>query len=149
MTTPLSSHETMLDVQLTPGGAWTPIAELGDFALPDLDSNEFDASVHNRNIDNYVMGITRRSAMTFPVNFIPTDGTHDHLTGLIKLKIDQTITGFRVRFIQNTVNLGADWIMSGQVKTFKPTAPVDGKLSADITLRFSGYMSIGGVLIGT
>lgn len=148
MTTPLSSHATLLDVQLTPGGAWTEIAELGDFDLPELDHNEFDASVHNRNIDNYVMGIFRRGAMTFPINFIPTDNTHDHLTGLIKLNVQSTITGFRARFPDGTQD-GTPWVMSGQVKTFKPTAPVDGKLTAQITLRFSGYMSIGGVLIGT
>lgn len=33
--------------------------------------------------------------------------------------------------------------MSGQVQALKPGAPVDGKLSLDMTLRFSGHMQIG------
>jgi hypothetical protein len=144
MTTPISAHGTLIAraPAATPA-VFTTIAELGDFTLPEMTRNEFDASVHNRNIDNYVLGILRRGAMTFPFNFIPTDPTQDHLTGLYKAIIDNAIDGYRV-----TLSDGTPWIMSGQVQAIKPTAPVDGKLTADVTLRFSGYMSIAGVLIG-
>lgn len=149
MTTPLDSHGTMFAVQLTPGGAFTDIAELGDLLPPELSSKETDASVHNRKIDNYVLSeLLRRSAVTFPINFIPTEQTHDHLTGLYQLKIANTITGWRVKWSDGTVD-GTPWIMSGQVQAIKPKAMVEGKLEADVTVRMSGYMSIGGVLIGT
>lgn len=146
MTTPISSHATLLAVQLTPGGAFTTIAELGDLLPPDLMRNEFDATVHNRNIDSYVLGVLRRGAMTLPINFIPGDNTHDHLTGLQYLLLQNTVTGFRVIFPDAGTTT---WIMSGQVKSFQPKTPVDGKLAADVTLRFSGLMTIGGVTIGT
>ena len=38
--------------------------------------------------------------------------------------------------------------MSGQVQGIAPTAPVDGLLSANVTLRFTGKMMIGGVTVG-
>lgn len=145
MTTPISGHATLIARQpaATPG-VFTTIAELGDFTLPELSRNEFDASVHNRNIDSYVLGMLRRGAMTFPMNFIPAEPTQDHLTGLYSAIIANSIDGYKVTFPDNTL-----WIMSGQVQAIKSTAPVDGKLSAEVTLRFSGFMSIGGVLIGT
>jgi hypothetical protein len=147
MTTPLSSHGTLWAVQFVPGGAFTTVAELGDITPPEMSRNETDASVHNRNIDNYILGILRRGAFTVPLNFIPTDATHDHLTGLYHLLINNTLTGHRVTFPDGSVD-GTPWIMSGQVQAITPTAPVDGKLTADVTMRFSGLMSIGGVSIG-
>lgn len=142
-----SGHGTLVAIQLTPGGAFTDIAEMGDVTPPSLERNEFDATVQQENIDSYVLGVLRRSAFTLALNFIPDNNTQDHLTGLQALLIANTITGFRVRFPQVTPTL--DWIMSGAVKSFVPKAPVDGKLSADVTIRLSGLMKIGTVTVGT
>ena len=141
-----SGHGTMIAVQLTPGGAFTDIAEMGDITPPSLERNEFDATTQNEDIDAYVLGVLRRGLFSVPLNFIPDDNTHDHLTGMQALLIANTMTGFRVRFPQ--VSPPLDWIMSGQVKAFNIGAPVDGKLSADTSIRLSGKMSIGGNIIG-
>jgi hypothetical protein len=138
MTLAISSHGTLIDVQLTPGGAWTEIAEQGDINPPETSRNEFDASTQEKDIDAYVLGMFRRGAFTQPLNFLPDHETHDHLTGVYKLQIDNTVTGWRIRYPD-----GTEWIMSGQVQALKPGAPVDGKLSLDMTLRFSGPMMIG------
>ena len=143
MTIGISSHGTLVAFQKTPGGAFTDIAELGDITPPEMMRNEFDATTQEKDIDSYVLGVLRRGAFTVPLNFLPTNDTHDHLTGLYKHLIDNTITGYRVTFPDATA-----WVMSGQVKGITPKAPVDGKLAADVTLRFSGLMSIGGVSIG-
>ncbi len=149
MTLARNSHGTIVAVQETPGGAFTDIAELGDVTLPELMRNEFDATDQGKNIDSYVLGVLRRGAPTFPLNFLPANGTHDHLTGLQYLLINNTVTGWR--FTVPAI-VGGDggivWIASGQVKSIAPKAPVDGKLSADVTLRLSGLMSIGGVTVG-
>ena len=151
MTTPLSAHGTLLARQpaATPN-VFTDIAELGDLKLPELNRKDFDASVHNRNIDSITAGILRRNPMTFPTNFIPNDASMDHLTGLIKAMVSEPppIDGYRVRWPSPLNTAAYDWIMSGQVLAIAPAAPVDGKLALDITLRFSGLMTIGGVVIG-
>jgi len=141
-----SGHGTLIAVQLTPGGAFTTIAELGDIGLPELSRNEFDATTQNEDIDAYVLGVLRRGSWTVGVNWIPDDSTHDHLTGVYKLMIDNTMTGWKVTLPQVTPAI--EWIMSGQVQSLKPNAPVDGKLSSDMAIRLSGLMSIGGVTIG-
>lgn len=140
----MSGHGTLIDVQLTPGGAYTEIAELRDITPPGLSRNEFDATTQNEDIDSYALGVLRREAVTVAVNFIPSNNTHDHLTGMQKLLIDNTRTGFKFTYPD-----GTEWICSGQVSGFKPTAPVDGLMSAEMTLRFSGPMSIDGAIIGT
>lgn len=146
MTIAISSHGTKVSraPSATPT-TFTEIAELGDLKLPELMRNEFDASVHNRNIDDYVLGIMRRNAFSFPLNFLPTNATHDHLTGLYKALIDNSIDGYKIVFPDVALT---EWILSGQVQTIAPTAPVDGKLSADVTIRFSGPMVVGGVVVG-
>ena len=143
MTLAISSHGTLVSYQATPGGAFATIAELGDITPPALSRNEFDATTQEKDIDSYALGVLRRGALTVPLNFLPTNGTHDHLTGIYKLLVANTVTGFKVTFPDATV-----WVMSGQVQAIAPKAPVDGKLSADVTLRMSGLMSIGGVSIG-
>ena len=146
MTLAIASHATLVAVQLVPGGTFTTIAELGDITPPELMRNEHDATTQNINIDAYVMGVLRRSQISFPINFLPGDNTHDHLTGLVALLVANTVTGFRVTFPDAAAT---KWIMSGQVQGLKPSAPVDGKLSAAITLRMSGLMTIGGVVVGS
>lgn len=139
----LSGHGTIVAVQLTPGGAFTDIAELGDITPPETSRNEFDSTTQNENIDSFILGVLRRSALTFPLNFIPSNNTHDHVTGLYKLQADNVMTGWR-----NTYPDGTEWIMSGQVQALKPAAPVDGKLAMDVTIRMSGVMTIDGAVIG-
>lgn len=150
MTLARSSHGTLLAVQLTPGGAFTNIAELGDLGLPETDRNEFDATTQEKDIDAWVLGVLRRGAYTFPINLLVNNNTHDHLTGLQKLQIDNTVTGWKVT-VPAIVGgeAGIVWIMSGQVKTIGKMAPVDGKLAGEVTLRFSGAMTIGGITVGS
>lgn len=141
----LSSHGTLIYRQpaATPG-AFTAIAEMGDVAYPELSRNKFDATTQNINIDTNVLGVPRRGPLTIAMNFLPTDGSHDHLTGLQKAYFDNTIDGYKLTYPNGVV----PWIMSGQVMSIAIKAPVDGKLAADVTIVFSGLMSIGGTTIG-
>ena len=145
---PLSGHGALVQrAPIATPSTFTTIAELGDITLPGLDHNEFDALQHNQNIDNYVMGVLRRDLFTIRLNFLPSDGTHDHLTGLIKSCVTNPppLDGFKIIF-PDLVNT---WVASGQVKQINNiTLPVDGLSTADVGIRFSGRMVINNVLIG-
>lgn len=144
MTLALSGHGTLVSRALaaTPT-VFNAIAELGDITPPALSRNEFDATTQEKDIDSYVLGVLRRGAMTLGLNFLPTDGSHDHLTGLYKAIIDNSIDGYKISMPSSLV-----WVCSGQVQSIVPKAPVDGKLSCDATLRFSGKMTINGIIVG-
>lgn len=148
MTLPLSGHGAHIyrAPSATPT-TFTEIAEIGDIQLPGLDHNEFDGTSHNRNIDAYVMGVLRRDLFTIKMNFLPTDPTHDHLTGLIKAAVTNPVPtdGFKIVF----PDLVTTWVASGQVKAVNNIVlPVDGLSTADVGVRFSGMMTINGVVIG-
>lgn len=145
MTIAISSHGTL--VARAPAATptvYTDIAELGDITHPGLMRNEFDAYTQNQNIDNYVLGAARRGPLVLPLNFLNTNATHDHLTGLIKAFWNNSIDGYRI-----IPPDGVMYVMSGQVQHIDPKSPVDGKQAADVTIRMSGVMSIGGVTFGT
>ena len=148
MTLPLSGHGAHIyRAPIATPSTFTEIAEVGDITLPGLDHNEFDGTSHNRNIDAYVLGVLRRDLFTIKLNFLPTDATHDHLTGLIKAATTNPVPvdGFRIVFPDGTTT----WTASGQVKSVNNIVlPVDGLSTADVGIRFSGRMVINGVLIG-
>lgn len=135
----LSGHGTLI------ARNGTTIAELGDITLPELSRNEFEALTQSENIDSYILGVLRRGPVTIKMNFIPTNATHDHLTGLTKAIIDNSIDGYTFTVPSLTPWI---WIASGQVQKVGVVAPVDGKLSADVTIRLSSKFYINGVLIG-
>jgi hypothetical protein len=148
MTIPLSGHGAHIyrAPQASPT-TFTEIAEVGDIQLPGLDHNEFDATSHNVNIDSYVMGVLRRDIFTIKMNFLPQNATHDHLTGLLKAATTNPVPtdGFKIVF----PDLVSTWIASGQVKSVNNIVlPVDGLSTADVAIRFSGVMTINGVVIG-
>lgn len=141
----ISGHGTLIArAPASDPTVYTTIAELGgDIMVPDLTRKEIDVSTHNRDIDEYVLGMLRRSSVTFPINYVAADGTHDNLTGLYAAIRMNSIDGYRITFPDGDV-----WIMSGQVSAVKKKAPLDDKLSADITMRPSGAFSINGMVIG-
>lgn len=139
----LSGHGTKVDYQPTPGAAFVEIAELRDISSPGMSRNEFDATTQNEDIDSYVTGVLRRQPVTLSVNFIPTNSTHDETTGLRSLIIGKVRTGFRFRYPDATF-----LIASGEVTAFNDTEPVDGLMTADVTLRFSSTMNVNGTIVG-
>lgn len=148
MTTPLSGHGAHIyRAPIATPTTFTEIAEVGDITLPGFDHNEFDATSHNRNIDAYVLGVLRRELFTIKMNFLPSDPTHDHLTGLLKACFTNPVPmdGFKIVF-PDLINT---WVASGQVKSVSNIVlPVDGLSSADVGIRFSGQMVVNNVLIG-
>jgi len=139
-----SGHGALIAWEAMPGSGFTTIAELGDITTPSLSRNEFEATTQNVDIDTHVLGVLRRDALSFKINFIESgEPTHDHITGIQKGIIDNLMRGWKFSFPN-----GLAWIMSGQVQSFKVTDPVDGLQSADVSVRMSGKMSIGGVSVG-
>jgi hypothetical protein len=142
----ISSHRTL--VARAPASTptvFTDIAEMGDVMPPELNRKEFDATTQQLNIDTYALGVLRRGSMPISLNFLPTDPSQDHITGLYKAMITEPppVDGYRLTFPDGTV-----WVMSGQVQAIKPKAPVDGLLALDVTIRFTGKFTINGVVIG-
>jgi hypothetical protein len=152
MTQAVAGHGATIAMEQDPvslPGQFTTIAELnGDIAFPELSRGETEVTPHQDNMDSWVLGVPRRGPLTFGVNWIFDDATHDHLTGLLKAFIENQTRGFRVRGPGGTENTD-EWIMSGKIQAVTQTSPVrEGARTSDVTVRMSGPMIIDGVSFG-
>ncbi len=129
-------------------GTFTVIPEQnGDIAWPEFSVPETDVTAHNDTIDYFIVGVAKRSPMTFTVSYVHDDTDHEDLLNapLSKLK-----RGFRLRGPNGSAN-DDEVIASGYVTNFGPiTHPVrEGARTAQVTVRFSGPMQVNGVAYGT
>lgn len=113
--------------------SYTEIAELREITPPALTRNEIELTNHNNEDDEYIVGIRRHGTLTFNLNFVPQNATHDHETGLQSAWFDGTRDIYRLTYPD-----GTQWLFSGFVTNIAPSAPVDDRLSADITIRPTG-----------
>lgn len=138
----------MEQLPLTTPGVFTTIAELAsDIIFPEIIRSETEVTPHQDSIDSWVLGVPKRGAITFTVNFIYNDATHDHLTGAYKSIKGNEKRGFRIRGPLGAAGVD-EWIMSGQISAINNNkSPIrQGVRTADITVRFSGAMIIGGIV---
>lgn len=130
------------------GGLWTAgqqieILEMGDITMPGLTKNEFDVTPHNRNIDQYNLGVQRRNLMQFPVFFNYAILSHKVLRAL-ELNNDPT-TNMKNEFYATSPD-GEAWLFSGGVKDMTEVAPVDGTKTLSTSVRMTGPFYLNSVL---
>lgn len=136
-----SSHGTLIYHQpaATPN-VFTVVPEIGDIDNLGTMRNTFDVSVHNEDIDTYVVGIMRRDVVSFPMNYVAADVVHiamrtSHYAG--------HVDGWKVKWPDDDV-----MIFSGAISNMGKPAPVDGALRQTIAIRPSGLFSYNGTIIG-
>lgn len=133
----IPSHGTLLNVGDggSPTEVFTTIAKIKDIGGPGFNRGTHDASTQTTDWGEIVPGIKMGGAVSFDINLIPTDGTHDQNTGLLKDFIDGTKRNFQLVFPDpgNTV-----WQFAAYVLSFEPDAPVDGLLTASLTVEITG-----------
>jgi hypothetical protein len=132
----ISSQGTLIARQVQGVGPFTTIAELSDITPPPLSRNPIETTTHNDPEEQFVVGIRRKGELGFSIFWIPTNATHDHLSGLIHSWRNGYRDVWRITFPD-----GAQWLFSGYVSNVGPAAPVDDALTADITIRPTGLMS--------
>lgn len=113
----------------------TTIGELRDITPPPLTRSEFDVTNQNDSDDSYVVGVRRKGALAFAINFLQSgEATHGTASGgLMYAYTNKTLDVYKITFPD-----GATWSFSGYVTNIAVHAPVDGALAADVTIRPTG-----------
>lgn len=139
MTQAIPSFGTLLKMgdSLTPE-TFTTIAEVGDIELPGINADTEDVTVQTSPgaVKEFVCTLLDAGEVTFPINWVPTDPTHDHTTGLLAQALDRETRNFQAVLPDAggfTIQFSACVTKFGP-----PKAPVAGVLQADITLKVSG-----------
>lgn len=124
----------------SPTEVFATIAEVGDIEGPDM-SLATEEVTHHGSVggwDEFVGTILSGGEVSFPVNFLPSNATHDALTGLQADMVNRTKRNFQIVYPDPG---GNGFAFKALVTGVKPKAPVKGKLAADIKLKITGPVS--------
>ena len=138
----MSAQGTIVQVSPDPNwptlGAGDPvnfvsIAELRDITPPALTRNIIETTTQNEGDDAHVVGIRRHGELELDMNFVPQNATHDETDGLQGLWFRGERNIYRLIYPE-----GSAWLFSGYVASIAPSAPLDDRLSASVTIRPTG-----------
>lgn len=113
---------------------FTTLAEVVNISGPGLKAEALDVT-HMSSTDGFrefVGGLIDGGEISLEVNFLPSNATH---TGLSTDMYNRTLRNFKLTW---PLSPAVNWSFSAIVTGYEPGAPVDGKLSANITLKLSG-----------
>lgn len=152
MSQAVAGHGAEIAIELDPAGSqgvFTVVAELsGDIQEPGYNRPETEVTTHGDTIDQWIVGRLGRDPVTFGVNFIHDDGSHDHLTGLEDKIITGELFGVRFRGPGGAVDVD-EIIASGFVQNLTITNPVrEGARTAEVTIRLTKQQITDTVVVG-
>lgn len=120
---------------------FTTIAEVRDISGPEVktDLHEVTNQSSPGGFEELIPTIRRSGEVTFPVNFIPANPTHNATTGLWADTVNKTQRNFRL-YLNNAAN---NYIaFAGYIVAMKMAAPVAGVLTGDITIKPVGQVTL-------
>lgn len=142
MSSAKSSFGTLL--KIGDGGGtevFTTIAEVKDISGPELSLNVADVTNHSSTggWKEKLGTILDGGTVKFDVNFIPTAATQGVSSGLLLDLGNRTKRNFKIVFPDGS---NTTWTVSALVVAFTPASPVDGAMTASITLDITGQPTI-------
>ena len=140
MTQALSAFGTLLKIgDGASSETFTTIAEVTDIGGPELALEISEVTSHSstNGWKEKIGALLDGGQVSFSINYIPTNSTHNNTNGLIADMVARTLRNFTLTFPQATV-----WSFSALVVGFSPTEPIDNGLTADVTLEISGQPTL-------
>lgn len=92
----------------------------------------------NRNRE-FISGLNDPGECSFDMNFVPGGASDDRLFALLTLPVGAT----RARACRISFPNGVTWSFTGELTGYEPTVPVDDKMTATVTFKVSGAISVG------
>ncbi len=132
------AHGTLLKIGDGAGTeVFTTIAEVTDIGGPELALEIAEVTSHSSasGYKEKIGALLDGGQVAFSINYIPTNATHNNTAGLIKDQKDRTLRNFQLVFSDSGTTT---WSFAALVVNFSPTEPIDGALTADVTLEISG-----------
>lgn len=138
MTMATFGHGTLL--QIGDGAVsqmFTTIGNVMNISGPSLALETIDTTSHDTadKFREFIGGLRDAGEVSFSVNFLPSHATQSSTSGLIKDLEDATLRDFQIVFPFTAV---VTWAITALVTGYTPTAPIDDKMTADVTLKVSG-----------
>ncbi len=125
----------------TPTETFTTIGEVTDLSGPGLSLDTIEVTHHSSTggWKESIGGLLSGGEVSFTINYTPTAATHNNTTGLIRDLRSRTVRNFQLVFPDAG---STTWAFAALVSSFEPSMPVDGQLSADVTLTVTGQPTL-------
>lgn len=120
----------------------TTVAEVNDITPPSLGRDEIEVTHHQspNRWREFIKGLKDAGEFSMSINYIPTNSTHNASTGLLAdFANDTTVDTWTLVFPDTALTT---WSFPGFMKGFAPKAPIDDKLSADVTMKVTGQPTL-------
>lgn len=123
------------------GEVFTTIAEVQNISGPSLSLEMIDVTNHSSTAGwkERIGGLLDGGEVTFDINFQPTASTHNYSAGLVKDMVNRTRRNFKIVFPDGS---STTWTFSALVSKFQSKAPVNGQLSASVSLMITGQPTL-------
>ena len=92
----------------------------------------------NRNRE-FISGLNDPGECSFDMNFVPGSTSDDRLFELLNLPVGVN----RRRTMRISYPNGTTWTFTGELTGYEPTVPVDDKMTATVTFKVSGALTVG------
>lgn len=135
-----AAYAATLKVDIDGSGAGTAavIGQVRDISGPGLSRDAIEVTSRDSTSiwREFIKGLKDGGEVGFDIVFDPDLATHASATGILKdLTDDSTIASWIVTFPDTTPTT---WTFDGILTAFEPKMPMDGELSADVTVKVSG-----------
>ena len=104
--------------------------------LDQVDVTHMTSPGRNR---EFISGLNDPGEVSFDMNFVPGSTSDDRLFELLNIPIGLT----RQRLCRISFPNGVTRTFSAELTGYEPTVPVDDKMSATVTFKVSGSISVG------
>lgn len=106
------------------------------FSLDQIDVTHMASPNRNR---EFISGLNDPGECSFDINFIPGNATDDRMFELLNLPTGAV----RTRNCRISYPNGVTWSFQAELTGYEPTVPVDDKMTATVTFKVSGAISVG------
>lgn len=116
---------------------YTDIVEVHDISGPGIELSTTEAT-HHLSPDatrEHSAGLKDLTELSFEIAFLPQEGTHGLTTGFLKAWTDRSRVNWKMTF---TDAAATTWGVKGFVTGFEVGAPLEGLLTANVTLKLTG-----------
>ena len=115
---------------------FTTIAEVKDINGPSFSKDSIDVTSldSSSGFKEYIAGWKDAGEVTFDVNWLPSNATHDETTGLLESFTDNDNHNFKMIFPSATFTID----FTGHISGFNGSLPMAEQANASITIKISG-----------
>lgn len=118
---------------------FTTVAEITDVELPEIKLDSEDATSHDSNgWEEVIATILSGGEPSFKANWLPTNATQNESTGVAYVILNRLKRNWRITLPGSVKTFNFAAIVS----SFKPGAPLKGKLQVEFKLKISGPVTI-------